>query len=236
MQSTRTQRFRSAPKRALVILSVAVALLMSACLPKLTRQPPDRVYYGLEVDRGDAPRAAAPITNADGEPATLAVRGFRTAAGFEGRRLVYSSGPSRFEADYYNAFFVPVPALLSQITSAWLRDSGLFAGVVESGSLLDTDYVLEASVRSCHGDYRDPADCRAVVAIQTFLLRNDDTGAVLLRQADYDVRVAVEGRSPDELVRGYELAIREILERFERDLAAFDFDAAATAELRPSRP
>ncbi len=202
--------------RWLAIFPVLAALFAGGCVGGLTREYPERVRYVLDIHRGGIPRERSSA----GTPAgALVVRPMATSAAYERRGLVYAMPGDRLESDFYHEFFVPAPSMLTSVTRAWLRDSGLFESVVGTGSLVDARYVLEGSVRRLVGDFREKDAPASHAVLQFLLLENTSMGPVVRHQADYDRRVPIDGTEPGDVVGGLTLAVSEALAALEADLA-----------------
>ena len=203
--------------RRAVLLVLAVATL-GGCL-NLSRRYAEKTYFVLDAERPSTSEAGVADASdaAEGRrSSTLAVRPFRVAPGFESRKLVYRTGEMSFESDFYNEYFLPAGAQVTQATRDWLGRAGLFSGVLGEGSLVDADYVLEGSLRALHGDFSGGGGPTAVVALQVFLLRNSDRGAEILLQKDFEARESISSRAPEDLVIGLGDGLSAILSDLER--------------------
>jgi ABC-type uncharacterized transport system auxiliary subunit len=190
-------------------LAIAVAASLAAC--SFTRAPVDRATYDLAPARGAAPAAAT-------KPVAVKVRPFRTAAPYDGREFLFRQPDGQLVADFYNGFAAGPGELVTAATAGWLRDSGLFAAVLEPGITADAPYALEGTVLAVYGDLRDTKQPAAVLDLQVYLVRAASNGRELVLDRRFIERVDVPTATPTALAKGYTEALARALARLERDL------------------
>ena len=144
---------------------------------------------------------------------------------FEGKELVYRTGDTRYESDFYHAWFVSPSAMLTQQVQNWLRNALLFESVVATPSYLDATHILEGTVTALYGDYRQQGEHKAVVGMHIVLIEDNSTRAAMVFQHDYHQRVELTETSPDELTRGWNQGLQQILMTLEEDLRRVDLRA-----------
>lgn len=187
--------------RRILFLVLALALALLASCVKLERQPVDKRFYSLDVVRAAAPPASEATSTR-----TLLVRRVHMSPRCAGRELVYRMGESNWTADYYNTFFVSPADMLSQDLRAWLAASRLYANVVDPGSLVEPELILEGNVTSLHGDFfAKPA--QAVVEMQFLLLQNAGAEHRVLLTRNVRRTAPLAGNTPQELVRALQSAV-----------------------------
>lgn len=205
-------------RRIFLTLAVLALVFATGCVGSAFKRPPvEKRYFDLEIQRSgtQAPKAGAPV---------LAVRRVQVSPRYEGRELVYRTGPTSFTSDYYNLFFVPPAQMLTQDLRQWLDRSGLFARVVDAGSLVRPDLVLEANAAVFCGDYSTKPG-KAVVEVQFLLLDEGSADMAILFSRDYQREVAVSGGEPKDLVAGLRQAVAAIYADLEKDLAGLSLKA-----------
>jgi cholesterol transport system auxiliary component len=205
-------------RRTFLTLAALSPLLAAGCVGSALKRPPvEKRYYDLEVRRSgtQAPRAGAPL---------LGVRRVQVSPRYEGRELVYRTGPADFASDYYNLFFVSPAQMLTQDLRQWLDRSGLFARVVDAGSLARPDLTLEANVAVFCGDYAEKPG-KAVVEMQFLLLDEHSPDMAMLFSRDYRRETALAGSEPKDLVAGLRQAVSAIYADLEKDLAGLSLKA-----------
>lgn len=168
-------------------------------------------------------------------PVTLKVRRVRLSRQYEGQELVYRRSALVYEPDYYNLFFVPPGSMFTDAARRWLARAGIFDQVVDSASALDATYVLEGVVNALYGDFpegaaevaaaADPARAAggdsavAVLEVQFFLLRPGVENSDVVYQRTFVKSAPLAGRTPEDLVHGWNVACAETLGELEADLA-----------------
>ena len=192
-------------------------LFLSGCV-SLTKSFPDKHYYALEVTRQGEPGVPA-------SGAVLDVRGLFVSPGFEGKELVYRTGNTRYESDFYNAWFLSPSAMLTQQMQDWLRQAQLFEHVVASPSYLDATHIMEGAVTALYGDYRQQGGRKAVVGMHIVLIEDHSTRPAIVFQRDYQQLVELTETSPDALTRGWNQGLEKIFMTLEADLRRVDFKA-----------
>jgi cholesterol transport system auxiliary component len=202
--------------RATPILLALLALLPGC--GGLGKPYPVKKDYVFDVSR---PAAAGPT---DSE-AILLIRRFRTAPPFENQGFAYRTGDLEYESDFYNVFFSPPAALLTDQTRQWLAASRVVRLVIGPGVNTEATHSLEGRLYALYGDYRRPDDPRAVLGIQFFVSRLTDTPEVVFHK-DYRQEVRVNGRTPAALVAAWNEDLRQILTSLEADLRTGPFKPA----------
>jgi len=192
-------------------------LVLSGCV-SLAKSFPDKHYYALDVTRQGEPGVPVP-------GAVLDVRGLFVSPRFEGKELVYRTGDTRYESDFYNAWFVSPSAMLTQQIQNWLRNASLFEHVVATPSYLDATHILEGTVTDLYGDYRQQGEHKAVVGMHIVLIEDYPTRTAIVFQRDYHQMVELSETSPDELTRGWNEGLQQIFMALEEDLRRVDLKA-----------
>lgn len=183
---------------------------LTSCV-KMNRQPLEKRYYNLEVSRTQ--ELNEPLLNA-----IVRVQRLQISPRFSGREIVYKTGDSIYEADFYNLFFITPSDMLTQDLREWLQRSNLFSNAVDPSSLVKTSFLLEGIVNEFYGDFTKE-NGEAVVEMQFFLI--DDTFAVkkLIFYGSYKKDVSIDNKSAISLIKGFNQAVTEIFISLEADLA-----------------
>lgn len=196
--------------RFLIPILTLLALVLPACGGLLRQDAPPKRFHLLEAGPPGVERDR-PILDA-----TALVRDIEVAPPFNKPSLIYRTGPTTIETDYYNLFLAPPGELITQQLRQWLRRANVFRHVVAPASSLDHEYVVEGLVTQLHGDFTGDTN-RAVVAAQLFLLRDGPERPVLLSR-EYRREIPLEEDSPSGLVRAMGQGLTEILRRFAADV------------------
>jgi cholesterol transport system auxiliary component len=179
-----------------------VVLTIGAC--SITRPPPVKQTFLLQVDAAAAPSPAP-------RPGSLKVTTFRVAPQFEGKGLVYRTDDLRFEADFYNEFFIQPGAMVTDRIAAVLSRNRVFEVVAGPESRLQADVELRGVVTELYADLRDPRAPAAVLSMQVVLLRADPLPERVLYNETLTRRAALPDGSPDAVVRGLSSALQDML-------------------------
>jgi cholesterol transport system auxiliary component len=150
----------------------------------------------------------------------LGIRSLRVAEPFDGRSFVYRTGEFSYDRDPYAEFMArPAEELILPI-GAWFRLSGGFSAVVEPGSGLKPDTLLEIEVVRMYGDFRPGKPPAAVLAMRFMFFDAPDgvPGKVILDR-EYSRNIPLQSRTAADLMQGWTKALGEIL-----GLAMADFD------------
>ena len=201
-----------------LVLGLLGFQLVAGCV-SFTRGYVEKRYYALHAPRGSVSSAATGDTGPIAE-AVLSVRTFSGGPGLEGPQLVHRVAEGRYEADFYNEFFVPPGDFVTAAVRRWMADSGLFRVVLEPGSLAEADYVLEGGLTELFSDDREERSF-AVLEIQVFLTKTKVGGPEVVFHREYAEREPLEGNEPDELVAAMSRALTRILFSCEADLATY---------------
>ncbi|HAS88343.1 MAG TPA: hypothetical protein DCS48_03435 [Desulfovibrio sp.] len=193
-----------------VLLVLVVACGGAGCV-KLERPSLDRKYFTLNVARSGENNDVQAVKN-------LIVRRVKVSPRYENRDLVYKVDENSFESDYYNSFFIPPSALITQELRVWMGDSGIFANVLGPESLGTGELLLEGGVNSIYGDYSG-AEPKAVIRMQFLLLDNSNPDLPIVYSRDFNHEITVTETGPAALVKAMNLGLNGIFTDLEKDLA-----------------
>jgi cholesterol transport system auxiliary component len=198
------------------ILSLALTLIILSGCSGLSKSYPERSYFMFEVP--PVAQKPAPVKGAIAE-----VSRFSVSPGSEGKEFIYRTGELSYESDFYNQFFRPPGAMLTEISIRWLGDTGLFEDVLSTVTQAGANYFIEGNIVQLYGDYRSSP--KAVMQIQFLLLKyttddtyDDNTGIVFANS--YSREIPIPSKTPGDLMTGWNTALGEILNAFLADLKA----------------
>ena len=190
---------------------VLVLLALCAACVGIEKSYPDKRYFVLEVNRNVNP------SNPPGN-GVLQIANIRVSPRYEDKGFVYRTSGSSYESDFYNQFLVSPAALLGEELRKGLAQSQIFRHVINSSSQLEPTHVLEGVVDALYGDFRDPGAPKAVLEMEFFLRKESASKADIVAAKRYAKSVAVTGRSPEALVKGWNEALEAILSALVADL------------------
>jgi cholesterol transport system auxiliary component len=191
-------------------MSICLAVLAFGGCVSLSKSYPEKHYYALEAIRQGETLDFIPET-------VLKIQKLRTAPAFEGKELVYRTSDARYEGDFYNEWFVPPNAMLTQQTLNWLTAAGLFHYVMDSSGPLPATHILEGRVTALYGDYR-ATPTKAVLGLQFFLVLEASSHAEIMWHQQYRKEVEAMDPAPEALVSSWNEALRVILTALEADM------------------
>jgi cholesterol transport system auxiliary component len=198
------------------ISSLALLMIIVSGCSGLSKSYPERSYFMFDVP--PVAQKPAPVKGAIAE-----VSRFSVSPGSEGKEFIYRTAELSYESDFYNQFFRPPGAMLTEITIRWLGGAGLFRDVLSTVTQAGANYFIEGNVVQLYGDYRSTP--KAVMQIQFLLLKysddssyDDNTGIVFART--YTAEIPIVSKTPGALMAGWNTALGEILNAFLTDLTA----------------
>jgi cholesterol transport system auxiliary component len=194
----------------LVAPVLLLSLFCSGCV-SLERSYPEKRYFVIDIGDGAQP----PNTTGD---QTLLVSSLRISPRYADKSFVYRTSDAGYEADFYNQFLTPPDTMISEEVRKGLAASPVFKYVVGPASQLQPNFVLEGSVNALYGDFRNLNGPSAVLEIEFFLHNEDSANPGVVLQKRYAKTVALSGRSPEALVKGWSQALGSILTELSSDL------------------
>ena len=208
-------------RRIASVLAIAAAIVaLSGCISK----PPLRKQTFIF----GAPSIAA--GGAGARDHVLGIRRLRITAPFDGRSLVYRTGEFSYVRDPYAEFLDPPENEMMAPVRGWLSNSGLFSDVVDAGSALKPDCIVEISVAELYGDFRSTDHPRAVVTMRLMFFNATNgvpTGSIL--QQEYSRSVPITATSAAALMGGWNQAIAGIFAQASSDLRRSSWNKSANA-------
>ena len=191
----------------------ALLVFCSGCV-SFERGYPDQHYFVIEVKRNVNP----PTTSGNG---VVEVAEVLISPRYTEKSFVYRTSEARYESDFYNQFFRPPGAMLTEVAGRWLNDAGLFQEVFGSVTQADANYFIEGNVIRLYGDFRSSP--KAVMEIQFLLLKYttdssyDDNTKIVLGK-NYSSEIPIASTAAGDLMQGWNTALGEILNAFLADL------------------
>jgi cholesterol transport system auxiliary component len=157
-------------------------------------------------------------TNGAAGNRVLGIRTLQIAPPFNGRSLVWRTGESSFERDPHAAFLgSPAEGLVAPVCGM-LREGGCFSAIVEAGSAVKPDTLVEININQLYGDIRQPGHPCAVLAVQVvfFDATNGFPGKVNLER-NYSRRTPMKSATAAALMEGWNQALAGIFSEVAAD-------------------
>ena len=150
----------------------------------------------------------------------LKINDFSIAWQFDTTQMVIRDSDSKYSKDYYNGFVANPATLFTQQIQNWLSGSGIFKAIVPARSVLDADYILEADIKNLYADFRDLNKPQAIVEIEFLLIKPNREKYNLIFKQTYSEAIDVQGKTVEELVNAYEVALETIMQKFGKDMVS----------------
>jgi cholesterol transport system auxiliary component len=153
-----------------------------------------------------------PAANSIPNGRVLEIRTLHISPPFDGRSLIYRTGEFSYERDPYAEFLgLPVEGSIGPVSELLRRDGG-FSEVVQPGSVVQPDTLVEITISQLYGDIRKRQSPYAVLAMQVCFLNatNGLPGRVMLERA-YSRRISMDSTAPTALMKGWNEALVGIL-------------------------
>ncbi len=203
-----------------ILAILAAVLALSGCLSK----PP---LHKQTFTFGAPPIASGGAVAGD---RVLGIRSLRIAPPFDGRSLVYRTGEFSYVRDPYAEFLDPPEEEMMAPVRGWLSRADGFSEVLNAGSALKPNTIVEISVTQLYGDFRRPEHPCAVVTMHLvfFEARNGVPTKPILQQ-EYSRSMPVTAPSAAALMEGWNQAFDGIFAQVASDLRRSPWNKSATA-------
>lgn len=142
----------------------------------------------------------------------LEIRTLQIAPPFDGRSLIYRTGEFSYQRDPYAEFLgLPAEGLVGPVSEMLRRDGG-FSEVVQPGSAVQPDALVEITISQLYGDIRKRRSPFAVLAMQlTFVDATNGLPGRVILQRNYSRRIPISSTTPAVLMEGWNQALVGIL-------------------------
>jgi uncharacterized lipoprotein YmbA len=175
----------------------------------------------------------APPTASGGAVAgdrVLGIRSLRIAPPFDERSLVYRTGEFSYVRDPYAEFLDPPEEEMIAPVRGWLSRADGFSDVVNAGSALKPNTVVEISVTQLYGDFRQSKHPCAVVTMRlVFFEARNGVPTKPIFQQEYSRSIPVTAPSAAALMEGWNQAFGGIFAEAASDLRRSPWNKSATA-------
>ncbi len=148
----------------------------------------------------------------------LKIRRFNVSTRFESYELVYRTGELTYESDFYNKFFAPPGALVTEEARKWLNQADVFDTVLDMLSTADYDYVLEGDIQALYADYSVKKRRIAVMEIRFVLVDVAGSRETIAFDKIYRATRELPTNDAADLVKGLSDCLSQILTLLEGDL------------------
>lgn len=197
-------------KKAMILLG-GMALFLGACFN--LKQPPHKIdYYTLEYDTPKQP---------DATPLDVVVRveRFSVAPTNNTNRMIYRDGSFKRDAYVYHKWWSNPGDLVTHFLYRDMRQSGLFAVVLESDSGLPSSYTLEGSVDEFF-ELDTEEMWKAVLSITVVMAAENEPGIGkrIVFQKTYTADEACRQKNPRSLAEAMSRAMAKVSAEIIKDV------------------
>lgn len=153
-----------------------------------------------------------PATNGVPNGRILEIRTLQIAPPFDGHSLIYRTGEFSYQRDPYAEFLgLPAEGLVGPVSEMLRRDGG-FSQVVQQGSAVQPDTLVEITISQLYGDIRKTRSPYAVMEMQlSFMDATNGLPGRIILQRNYSRRIPISVTTPSALMEGWNQALVGIL-------------------------
>ena len=194
-------------RRLVPIMMLAVALCGCASGPNWKRQA---FAFSLPAD--------PPTTNATEKITGLSRVSISPI--FQSRSFTYRTGENSYEQDPYAGFLIPPERALAESIRAWMRASGVYGCVVESGSGIVPNLMVEVSINELYGDFRNRSQPVATMGLHVMCYGIQDglpRRIVFERFCSHET--PLPQKTPRALMAAWDADLREIMNQINSEYA-----------------
>ncbi len=191
-----------------IILSTVIFLGILDCSVLPEKKNPEKKSYLISADRQKFARGKEKFEY-------IKVNKFKISSYYEGKGFVYKNSDVNVESDFYNEFLTFPVANFQEIFNSWIMDTNigkLAPGVVAEEKL----FYIGGHILSLYGDFSDSKKPAAVLDLDIYLQKASDS--TIIYKKTYKKIVSIPNSNPEELVKGWNVGITEILQEFEKDI------------------
>lgn len=201
------------------IIIILITLVVGYCSLAPKKQFPQKKYFILQPAEEKIKKYPKKLTS-------LRVVKFRISKLYENKGLVYKKSDVSYDSDFYNEFLIPPTQLLTERVEDWLLKSGMVEQTAGRTRFLEAEYILEGYIHSLYGDFTDKQNPRAILGIDFYLIDNNSMGIKFSTKLMREQKL--KQPTAEQLVKGWNIALTEILVRFNQELS--------NASLRNNKP
>jgi len=130
--------------------------------------------------------------------------------------FIYRLSDNKYTVDYYNGFVTPPATQLRQILQNYFAARNNFYPVIADD--LSSKYRIDTDLAECYGDYRNPAQPEAVLAIHMIVIKQQNLNQILFDKV-FRSRVALQAKTSEQLVAAWDKDLQILLSQISHALA-----------------
>jgi len=191
------------------IIKFLIFSIFSQCVGSLTKEYPQKRYYLITVEEQNFKKSRKKFPY-------LRVNKFKISNLYEGKNFIYKLSDVRYEADFYSEFLVFPASNITEIFQQWILKTEI--GTLPPPTLFENEklYTLSGQILSLYGNFIDSNNPGAVMELDIYIQRSSDSGVIFKKS--YRQIIKIPNTQADELVKGWNQAITNILLELESDL------------------
>lgn len=139
---------------------------------------------------------------------------------FQSRSFTYRTGEDSFEQDPYAGFLISPERALAESIRAWMRSGGVFGRVLDPGSGITPNLIVEVSITDLYGDFRKPLQPVGNMALHMicYQVQNGTPQQVVFdRFCSHETPFV--GKTPGALMGAWDADLREIMNQINSEYA-----------------
>ena len=109
--------------------------------------------------------------------------------------------------------------MITELTRQWLNDSGLFARVLQPGSILKPTHVIEGHVIKLYLNTSVSDQITAQLEISLYLLSKEKGYEETLFGKTYEATEPMDSAKAEDYFKALEAAMTTVLQQYEKELA-----------------
>ena len=139
---------------------------------------------------------------------------------FQSRSFTYRTAENLYEQDPYAGFLISPERALAESIRASMRAGGVFGRVVEPGSGLTPNMVVEVSINQLYGDFRNASRPMGTMQIHfiVYAVKDGTAGRVLLDKVCVH-ETPLARKAPDALMVAWDANLNQIMEEIASEYA-----------------
>jgi len=139
---------------------------------------------------------------------------------FQSRSFTYRTAENGYEQDPYAGFLIPPERALAESIRGWLRATGVFGRVAETGSWLIPTLIAAISVNELYGDFRKTSQPVATMELHftCYEVKDEVPGRIVLDKVCAH-ETPMTRKTPGALMAAWDADLREIMKEINSTFA-----------------
>lgn len=201
---------KQSPHRNMTVCWLAAAVFFCGCNFPEQRPPREIKTYMMKAALPQTPSAVK-------APYCFSIRPCRAAPAFTTKSLVYRTGETEYEKDFYNQLLTTPAEDITQTLSDWIGAAGWKTCV--PGTVPKDFYTIVPVLDEFYGDFRDSTNPNAVVKMQISLTFTDSSCKCVrpIFTKPYEARILMPNATVKDLITAWAKGLEKILAEFQKD-------------------